>query len=66
MQSHEQKIRELHSNWINAVNTGDLARLLTLMTDDVVFINPGQPPFGREGFALKFSTAHPELRILLR
>ena len=33
----EQGIREPHSNWINAVNAGDLVRLLTLMTDDAVF-----------------------------
>ena len=33
----EQGIRELHSNWIDAVNAGDVVRLLTLMTDDAVF-----------------------------
>jgi len=37
------------SIWFDAVNAGDLGRLLTLMADDVVFLNPGRPPFGRDG-----------------
>ena len=32
----ERKIREVHSTWIDAVNNGDLVRLLTLMADDAV------------------------------
>jgi uncharacterized protein (TIGR02246 family) len=58
MRSDEQEIREVHSTWISAVNTGNLARLLTLMADDVVFLNPGQSPFGRDGFSVNFSAAH--------
>ena len=50
MGSDERAIREVHTTWIDAVNAGDLVRLLTLMTDDVVFLNPGQAPFGRDGF----------------
>ena len=46
----ERAIREMHSTWIAAVNAGDLVRLLTLMADDVVFLNPGQAPLGRDGF----------------
>ncbi|HQR08091.1 MAG TPA: SgcJ/EcaC family oxidoreductase [Gemmatales bacterium] len=63
MPPDEQAIREAHSTWIAAVNAGDLARLLTMMTDDVVFLNPGQAPFGREGFSAKFSAAHEQLRL---
>jgi uncharacterized protein (TIGR02246 family) len=59
----ERAIRELHSAWIDAVNAGDLARLLSLMADDVVFLNPGQPPLGRDGFPHGFSTAHQQARI---
>src|SRR5262249_33393770 len=44
-------------------NAGDLARLLTLMTDDVVFLSPGRAPVGREGFTAVFSTAHQQARI---
>ena len=59
----ERAIREVHSTWIDAVNAGDLVRLLTLMADDVVFLNPGQAPFGRDGFSPGFSAAHQQARI---
>ena len=64
MGSGEQAIRELHATWIAAVNAGDLEGLLALMTDDVVFLNPGRPPFGRDGFPAGFSAAHQQSRIL--
>jgi len=38
MASDEQEIRSVHSTWIDAVNAGDLARLLTFVADDVVFL----------------------------
>ena len=53
MASDEREIRTVHSIWIDAVNAGDLARLLT----------PGQAPFGREGFSSNFRTAHQQMRI---
>jgi uncharacterized protein (TIGR02246 family) len=61
--SDEHAIREVHSTWIDAVNAGDLPCLLTLMADDVVFLNPGQAPFDRDGFSANFSTAHQQIRI---
>jgi uncharacterized protein (TIGR02246 family) len=59
----ERAIREVHSTWIAAVNAGDLVGLLSLMADDVVFLNPGQAPFGRDGFPAGFSAAHQCARI---
>ncbi len=59
----ERAIREVHSNWIAAVNAGDLDRLLTLMADDVVFLNPGQAPLGRDGFPANFTAAHQQVRL---
>ena len=59
----ERAIRELHSTWIDAVNAGDLAGLLTLMADDVVFLSPGQAPVGRDGFSVNFSAAHQQVRV---
>ena len=59
----ERAIREMHSAWIDAVNAGDLVRLLSLMADDVLFLNPGQEPFGRDGFSPGFSAAHQQARI---
>ena len=63
MDIEEQGIRQAHSTWIRAVNAGDLARLLTLTTDDVVFLSPGQAPLGRHDFPAGFSTAHQQFRI---
>jgi uncharacterized protein (TIGR02246 family) len=48
---------------MDAVNAGDLVRLLTLMSDDVVFLNPGRPPIGRDEFPAVFSAAHQHARI---
>jgi uncharacterized protein (TIGR02246 family) len=59
----ERAIREVHSTWIGAVNAGDLVCLLRLMADDVVFLNPGQAPVGRDGFSPGFSAAHRQARI---
>lgn len=60
---NEREIRDVHSTWVDAVNAGDLVRLLALMTDDVVFLNPGQEPFGRDEFSANFSAAHQQDRI---
>ena len=59
----EREIREVHTTWITAVNAGNLVRLLTLMADDVVFLNPGHAPFGRDGFSANFSAGHQQVRI---
>ncbi|HKE56973.1 MAG TPA: SgcJ/EcaC family oxidoreductase [Pyrinomonadaceae bacterium] len=47
----EQAIRELVDNWIAASKKNDLATVLSLMADDVLFLVPGQKPFGKEAFA---------------
>jgi len=59
----EQAIREVQSTWIDAVNAGELDRLLAMVTDDVVFLNPGDEGLGLDGFSAKFSAAHRQLRI---
>jgi uncharacterized protein (TIGR02246 family) len=59
----ERAIREVHAAWIDAVNAGDLACLVALMADDVVFLNPGQAPLGRDRFPIGFSAAHQESQI---
>lgn len=63
MDADEREIRQVHSTWIDAVNAGDLVRLLTLVADDVVFLNPGQAPSYREGFSANFPVAHQQLRL---
>jgi uncharacterized protein (TIGR02246 family) len=47
----EQQIRELVASWMAATKEGDTEKVLSLMTDDVVFLVAGQPPFGKEKFA---------------
>lgn len=63
MGSDERAIREVHGAWIDAVNAGDLVRLLGLMADDAVFLSPGRAPIGREEFPGGFSAAHRQSRI---
>jgi uncharacterized protein (TIGR02246 family) len=63
MGPEERAIRDLHSAWIAAVNAGDLVGLFSLMADDVIFLNPGQAPLGREGFSPNFLAAHQQARV---
>jgi uncharacterized protein (TIGR02246 family) len=51
MSSDEQAIRELIAKWMVASEAGDVDTVLGLMTDDVVFLVPGHPPFGKDVFA---------------
>jgi uncharacterized protein (TIGR02246 family) len=51
MKGDEQAIRELVDTWMRASRAGDTATVLSLMTDDVVFMTPGREPFGKEAFA---------------
>jgi uncharacterized protein (TIGR02246 family) len=51
MTSDERAIRDLVATWMRASQQGDLATVLGLMTDDVIFMVPGREPFGKEAFA---------------
>ena len=51
MEKDEQAIRDLVDTWLAASKAGDLATVLSLMADDVVFMVPGREPFGKEEFA---------------
>ena len=52
MTDDERAIRELVDTWLSASKAGDLATVLSLMTDDVmIFMVPGRKPFGKEAFA---------------
>lgn len=56
MTEDEKAIRQVVETWMTASRTGDLATVLALMTDDVVFTVPGQEPFGKEAFAAASSS----------
>jgi len=46
----ESQIRDLLRTWFTATRAGDVDTVLTLMTDDVVFLTPGRAPFGKAEF----------------
>jgi uncharacterized protein (TIGR02246 family) len=50
MTDDERAIRDVVETWMRASRSGDTATVLSLMTDDVVFMTPGREPFGREVF----------------
>lgn len=50
MTDDEKAIHELVQAWMQASEAGDTQTVLSLMTDDVVFMVPGREPFGREHF----------------
>ena len=54
MTDDERAIRAVVSTWFAATRTGDLAAVLELMTDDVVFMQAGHAPFGKDAFAAAF------------
>ena len=64
MQNDEQAIRDLVAEWQKAAAAGDLAKLLNLMAEDIVFYVVGQPPMrGREAFAAGFRGVVERFRI---
>ncbi|MEM5371286.1 SgcJ/EcaC family oxidoreductase [Paraburkholderia azotifigens] len=50
MTDDERAIRQLIDTWLAASKAGDTATVLSLMTDDVIFMVPGQKPFGKAAF----------------
>jgi uncharacterized protein (TIGR02246 family) len=51
MTDDERAIRAVVDAWFAATRAGDVDAVLDLMTDDVVFMVPGQEPFGKEAYA---------------
>lgn len=51
MSVDEKAIRELIDRWMLASARGDLATVLGMMADDVIFMVAGQEPFGKQAFA---------------
>lgn len=46
----EQQIRNAIALWLDASRKGDLATVINLMTDDVVFLTLGNPPMSKAEF----------------
>ena len=51
MTEDERAIRELVDSWFRASMAGDIETVLSYMSDDVIFMTPGQEPFGKDAFA---------------
>ena len=52
MQDDERAIRQLLTTWLDASKAGDTGKVLSLMTEDAVFLVTGQPPMrGKAAFA---------------
>jgi uncharacterized protein (TIGR02246 family) len=51
MSEDERAIRNLIATWMTSSQAGDHDKVLSLMADDVIFMVPGRPPFGKEAFA---------------
>lgn len=49
--SDEQQIRDVIDTWMRSSCEGDLDTVQGLMTEDVVFLTPGNPPMRKEDFA---------------
>lgn len=48
--SDEQAIRVAIECWLDATKRGDHETLASLLDDDMIFVVPGRPPFGKEEF----------------
>jgi len=46
----ERAIRTLVDTWMTASRAGDTAKVLSLISEDAVFMVPSLEPFGREAF----------------
>jgi uncharacterized protein (TIGR02246 family) len=62
MSADEQAIRKLIDDWMEASARGDLAKVLSMMSDDVVFMTPGREPFGKQEFAAQ-SAAMKDMKV---
>jgi uncharacterized protein (TIGR02246 family) len=51
MQRDEDQIRQLVATWMAATKAGDVDTVLSLMTDDVVFLVPGESVMHKADFA---------------
>ena len=52
----EDAIRKLVQTWMSASKAGDLATILDLMADDVLFMTPSREPFGKVEFGRNFKS----------
>lgn len=59
----EQQIRQMMDAWRRLTAERNLAGLLALLADDVVFLTPGNPPITKDDFAAGFRQVSSKARI---
>ncbi|GLS22563.1 ketosteroid isomerase [Labrys miyagiensis] len=62
MTADEKAIRDVVDLWMSASKKGDVATVLDLMTDDVIFMVPGHAPFGKSAFR-EAAEANKQMRV---
>ncbi|WMW80923.1 SgcJ/EcaC family oxidoreductase [Undibacterium cyanobacteriorum] len=62
----ETEIRALIARWHQATQQGDIAAVLDLMTDDVVFLIAGRAPMNKLDFAAASSVDGPRPQIAMQ
>jgi len=65
-QTDEQQIRAVIDAWGESSAAGDLTAQLNLMTKDVIFLTPGNPPMHRDQFAVGFTAMIKVVRLACR
>lgn len=60
------KVRAVVEAWCVASEAGDLEALLPLMTDDILFLTPANPPMTRASFTAAFGGMQGKVRIVCR
>jgi uncharacterized protein (TIGR02246 family) len=63
MTPDEQEIRTLLEEWHRCTATGELDRILAMMSEDAVFLRCGLPPMGKAEFARGFREWSGKARI---
>jgi len=54
-------IEKLNTEWLDAMRTKDVARLLEMVTEDVVFLPPGYPPIrGKKNVEAMYHSFFPQ------
>jgi len=60
MNNDEQAIRDLVTTWLEATKRRDWDTVRSFMADDIIFMVPGQEPFGKEAWSGMMSDARVE------
>jgi uncharacterized protein (TIGR02246 family) len=63
MQDDKEVIRQFTTQWIAAVNTKDIPKLLSMLTEDVVFLPPGFPALrGKRSVEAMYNAFFPQFK----